>query len=334
MRVYRLPDAARIDYKLVLNGSTWILDPNNPHQQYSGFGPNSELRMPEWVFPQETVRDPSVPQGALSADLQIASDTLAYPVRYRVYTPAGYDALSNLPVIYVTDGHEYSDDRLGAMRIVVDNLIDDGRAAPALVVFIDPRSVATGQNQREDQYVQNPAFAHFVARELAPAVDAAYRTRTDRDGRVILGTSIGGVFALYLGLLHPNEFGRLAIQSPAFWVTESPDWWTGPSLYQMVAAAPASQFEVYMSAGTINDTATEARRMRDIMLSRSHGLTYREVPEGHSWGNWRALIDEMMIALVPGPASPTEAPVPCRWRSRESICAPSRPHPCPRTAWG
>jgi enterochelin esterase family protein len=202
------------------------------------------------------------------------------------------------------------------MRIVVDNLIDDGRAAPALVVFIDPRSVATGQNQREDQYVQNPAFAHFVARELAPAVDAAYRTRTDRDGRVILGTSIGGVFALYLGLLHPNEFGRLAIQSPAFWVTESPDWWTGPSLYQMVAAAPPSQFEVYMSAGTINDTATEARRMRDIMLSRSHGLTYREVPEGHSWGNWRALIDEMMIALVPGPASPTEAPVPSTGRLR------------------
>src|SRR5687768_16057338 len=53
MRVYRFPEAARIDYKLVLNGSTWILDPNNPHQQYSGFGPNSELRMPAWVFPTE-----------------------------------------------------------------------------------------------------------------------------------------------------------------------------------------------------------------------------------------------------------------------------------------
>jgi enterochelin esterase family protein len=312
MRVVALPEAARVDYKLVLNGSTWILDPNNPHQQWGGLGPNSELRMPAWVFPAETVRDPDVPAGTLSPDLVIASDTLGYGVRYRVYTPAAYASLSDLPVIYVTDGQDYADDRLGAARIVVDNLIDDGRAAPAIVVFVDPRSVVDGQNQREDQYVQNPAFAHFVARELVPVIDAAYRTRADRDARIILGTSLGGVFSLYLGLLQPDVFGRLAAQSAALWVTERPEWWTGPSLFEMMADAPAAPFDVFLSTGTIRDGEADARRMRDILLARAAGLAYREVPEGHSWGNWRALIDEMLIALVPGPAVPAEPAAPER----------------------
>lgn len=92
MRVYRFPEAARIDYKFVV-GSNWILDPNNPHTQMGGFGPNSELRMPGWVFPTETVRVAGRPQGTLSANLTLASTVLGYPVRYRVYTPPGYDGL-------------------------------------------------------------------------------------------------------------------------------------------------------------------------------------------------------------------------------------------------
>jgi enterochelin esterase family protein len=63
-----------------------------------------------------------------------------------------------------------------------------------------------------------------------------------------------------------------------------------------------------MSSGTINDGHLDARRMRDIMQVRGHTLTYQEVPEGHSWGNWRALIDEVLMALTPGGASPADAP--------------------------
>nr|MCU0407202.1 hypothetical protein [Ignavibacteriaceae bacterium] len=40
---------ARLDYKFVLNGSNWILDPENPHTCQGGFGPNSELSMPLYV---------------------------------------------------------------------------------------------------------------------------------------------------------------------------------------------------------------------------------------------------------------------------------------------
>ncbi len=291
-RVEAFDPAGRIDYKWVVDGS-WLVDPANPHQQWGGFGPNSELRMPEWVFPDETVQRPGLPSGTLSGPRTVASAHYEHPVTYRVWTPAVTGA--DHPTVYVTDGHEYADDRLGALPTVLDNLVAEGRIEPPVVVFIDPR--VGGQNRRSDQYVQNPGFAAFVATELVPAVDAAYPTRAEREARVILGTSLGGLFSAYLGTEHPDVFGRLAIQSPAFWVSETAAW-SGPSIYERVAAAPDG-LTVAMTTGTVNDTEEGARRMRDVLAARGGALTYLEVPEGHSWGNWRATLDVLLEALLP-----------------------------------
>ena len=300
--------AARVDYKLVVGGS-WVLDPNNPHQQWSGFGPNSELRMPAWTLAPETVYNPTIAHGTLGAAQTLQSARYGAPVVYRVWTPAGYDApgapLADLPVVYVTDGHEYADARLGALPTVLDNRIADGTLPPCLAVFIDPRW--QGQNRRQEQYVQNEGFAAFVADELVPAIDAAYRTRPHRDARVILGTSLGGLFSAYLGVRHPDTFGRLAIQSPAFWVSENPQMWTGPSIYALVGAAPGP-FGIAMTTGTIRDTQDGARRMRDVLLAQGRPLTYREVPEGHSWGNWRALLDDVLAPLLATGTTDTPEP--------------------------
>ena len=110
------PTDARLDYKLVLDDSTWTLDPANSLQMWSGFGGmNSELRMPDYAYPQVTIRRDDVPPGQLSDKLSIKSKHLGYEVNYRVYTPAGYDAQqydakqsTKLPVVYATDGHELS----------------------------------------------------------------------------------------------------------------------------------------------------------------------------------------------------------------------------------
>ncbi|MEL7364030.1 MAG: hypothetical protein AAFN13_18285, partial [Bacteroidota bacterium] len=130
--VTSFPDDARLDYKFVLNGSNWILDPANPHQQWGGFGPNSELRMPAWMLPDETIPDASVPAGTLTGDVRVESAALGYAVNYRVYTPAAYADLTGLPTVYVTDGHEYRDNRLGAMPTALDHVIADGTVAPLI----------------------------------------------------------------------------------------------------------------------------------------------------------------------------------------------------------
>ena len=303
LRLDRFDPAARIDYKIVVGGSNWILDPANPNRQASGFGPNSELRMPGWAAEPLTVRDAATPRGTLGPALTLASTRYTTaPVTVRVWTPAGYDAgTDRLPVVYVTDGHEYADDALGAVTIVLDNLVAARRIEPVIAVFIDPR--AGGQNRRQEQYVTNPAFAAFVATELVPRVDRDSRTRPDRASRASLGTSLGGLFSAYLGTAHPDTFGLLGIHSPAFQASET--------VYTLVDLAPAGAFRVAMTTGTINDTQAAAQRMRTVMTARGHAVTYREVPEGHSWGNWRALIDDVLVPFFPPrPATDTGATAP------------------------
>jgi len=144
---YRFPTDARLDYKLVVDGK-WIMDPNNEWVQFSGYGPNSELRMSGYMLPRETIEHEDIVHGSVSESVQIKSRFLGYEVRYNVYTPAGYSSASGLPVVYVADGQEYSDSRLGRMTIVLDNIIAANKIPPVIAVFIDPRNVETGENRR------------------------------------------------------------------------------------------------------------------------------------------------------------------------------------------
>ncbi len=282
-----LPTDARTDYKLILPGNNWILDPANPLQVWSGFGPNSELRMPDYVFPMETVRRDDVAHGTLGPDVRVHSTHLGYDVQYRVYTPTGYEALADLPVLYVTDGHEYAADHLGGMVIVLDNLIADGLIPPVLAVFMDPRNPDNlSENRRGKEYVANPDFLAYVADELVPAIDGVYRTRTTAMGRVILGTSLGGLNAAYFGATRPDVFGNLAIQSPAFWV------WT--SIYDRYRDEAHRALRIYMSSGTLHD-GDGGPTMAAILAEKGYDFTFHETHEGHSWGQWRGLIDEALI---------------------------------------
>ena len=292
-RVETLPADARVDYKLVVDGN-WRLDPHNPLQQWGGFGPNSELRMPAYVPSPETVRGDGVPAGTFRNAQVLPSARLGYSVRYRVWTPAGYEAdpdlFRNLPVLFVTDGHEYADDRLGAALPVLDNLVAEGRIQPPVVVFVDPRDPVSGTNRRQEQYVANPAFAGFVADELAPLIDAAYRTAGTEASRGVLGTSLGGVCALYFAAERPDAFRRIGTMSPALWAA--------PQLYDALAGQSLSQHH-FLSAGTLFDRTDNARAMRDVLSAPGYELTYAERNEGHSWGQWRALMAPMLEALFP-----------------------------------
>lgn len=279
------PKDARLDYKVVVDGSQWKLDPGNSYIQYSGFGPNSELRMPDWVYPAETKLIEGANRGSLSANQYIESipANLGYKVQYKVYTPYNYENLSNLPVVYVTDGQEYADDRLGSMLIVLDNLIYEGKIEPLIAVFIDPRDPDNlSSNRRMEEYAGNMRFANFVADELVNAIDSEYSTDKNPEKRCIMGTSMGGWNAAYFGLVRSDVFQLLAIHSPAFNSQIMNDYLQSANL----------PLKIFMSTGVINDTQDRARQMKDILEQKGYPLLYIEVNQGHSWGNWRALIQE------------------------------------------
>jgi enterochelin esterase family protein len=282
------PPNARIDYKIVLNGRTWITDPANPNQQWGGSGPNSELRMPEWKPEAISQSRKEVARGQLSENVLTSSESMGYTINYKVYTPANYQQLSDLPVIYITDGQEYADEKMGAMIHVLDNLIADQVIKPVIAVFIDPREDGNANNNRRMfELPLNDRFVHFITEELIPAVDTTYKTKATADARAIMGTSLGGLNAAYVGVKASDKINLIAIHSPSFWYR--------PQIYGMFEDSPTLPLKIFMSTGVISDTQEGARRMKAIMEEKKYPLEYREINEGHSWGNWRSLIDDILI---------------------------------------
>jgi len=280
------PSNARLDYKIVLNGSTWILDPANPFRQMGGYGYNSVLRMPDYEFPMEVLAREDTRKGTLSDNIPIYSNALAYSLHYRVYTPADYETLSHLPVLYITDGHEYANSLMGSVPTVLDNLIHDRKIKPLIAVFISPVTPGGGINRRMSEYNMNAAFADFLADELVPYIDSTYKTQTDPDSRCLLGTSMGGICSAYTGAVKPETFHLLAIQSPAFWYN--------PVIYNLYSDYPLRPLKIWMSTGTIHDMQSGALHMKEIFENKGYEYTYMEVPESHSWGNWRGQIDDIL----------------------------------------
>ncbi|MFN3561655.1 MAG: alpha/beta hydrolase-fold protein [Chloroherpetonaceae bacterium] len=280
-----LPRNARIDYKIVVDGN-WMLDPINPHTCKSGFGKSSELRMPDYEFPSETLPRDDVHKGSLH-HFTIQSQYLNYEVDYVVYLPHAYRRQQKLPVIYATDGYEYLDDEQGALRITLDNLIHDKKIAPVMCVFIDPRNPRNkSDNRRLKEYPMNETFGKFITEELIPTIDSTYKTNPSPKARVILGTSMGGLCAGYFGVAFSNYFHLLAIQSPSFW--------NKPELFAMYRKAKHLPLKIYLSSGVIYDSLQKTREMRDLFIENNYALYYRETNESHSWGNWRGRLPEML----------------------------------------
>jgi enterochelin esterase-like enzyme len=285
--VKEFPPDSRLDYKIVVN-KEWILDTANSNIQYSGFGPNSELRMPGWKYPVETIPQKNISHGSLSNDYFFRSrkENLNYKIQYKVYLPYAYEKLKNLPVAYVTDGEEYSETLQGGMIETLDNLIYEGKIKPIIAIFIDPCNPDTlYQNRRMQEYRESTPFINFVCQELVPHIDSNYHTIQNPDARLIMGASLGGWNAAWFGLKRADIFHLIGIQSPAF----------TDEIIKEYSASPLIPLKIFMSTGTIHDTQKQALKMKSILEKKNYLLSYIEVNEGHSWGNWRALIDDILI---------------------------------------
>jgi enterochelin esterase-like enzyme len=287
------PKNARLDYKILIDGNNWILDPVNPHQQWSGVGggsPNSELRMPEWKEDQEQETRTDIAHGTVKTDLLFNSKILKYQINYSVYLPAGYEKVGKLPVIYVTDGYEYMHPQLGNMITVLDNLIAEKKMKPIAAVFVDHREpVNRSNNRRMQELAMSSQYLEFFTKELLPEIEKNYPVTKDAKQRGIMGTSMGGLTATYFAFTKPDVFGLAGIQSPAFW--------TKPQIYQLCSNPASPTMKISMTSGLINDTSKESRKMKEVLEASSCVYNYREVNEGHSWGNWRNLIDDVLIDL-------------------------------------
>ncbi len=198
----------------------------------------------------------------------------------RVYTPPNYEpSPDSLPVILFHDGLEYIS--LAQANNVIDYLIAQNRIAPIIAVFVPPAN-------RTPEYSGNQIiqFTAFIVNELMPYIDQRYHTKRDPAYRAVLGASLGGNISLMLAYYYPNVFGNAAAQSS----------YVSGGISDAFQSSPRLNLKLYLDLGTY-DLPTLIPLVRNfipVLQSKGYTYLYREYHEGHSWGNWRAHIDNAL----------------------------------------
>lgn len=263
---------ARLDYKLVINQSSWITDPKNPNTCKSGFGTNSAFRMPQSKAPPETTFDLRIPPGTI-IDTLCFSASLNNTRKVAIYLPNGYSVLQEeYPVILFNDGLEYLE--LCQVNHILNYLIHKRIIAPVIAIFVAPVD-------RDPEYSGNrkDLYSQFITEELMTALDSKFRISRNPQKRAIIGISNGGNIALYIGVNHPEKFGKIAAQSSNV-IQE---------ITNVLRSKPPLPLSFYLDIGTydIDVLIPMATNLKTLLHEKGYPLEFREWHEGHSWCNWK-----------------------------------------------
>jgi predicted alpha/beta superfamily hydrolase len=129
---------------------------------------------------------------------------------------------------------------------------------------------------------------------------ARYRTLTGPSNTGLGGSSLGGLVTLYLGMLHPDVFGKLAVLSPSV-------WWDNRAILKLVRTIglkPRLQIWLDIGTGEGGKHVSNARALRDELIKAGwvvdSDLVYAEIPEaGHSEAAWAGRVGPFLEYLFP-----------------------------------
>ena len=234
--------------------------------------------------------------------------------RIDVYLPER-DGARRFPVVYMQDGQNLSDPaiafagRTWQLDVVLPRLAERG-VAPIVV------GVHHGGDRRVAEYSPFPdprhgggdgdRYVRFLTETLKPRIDRAYRTRRDRDSTAIVGSSMGGLIALYAFFRRPSPFGRAGAMSPSI-------WFGGRRILTFVEQSRAPRGRIYVDAGTaegvetIRDTRALARILRRKGYEPRGSLRYVEASgQQHREQDWAKRLPDVLEFLFRADAEPTE----------------------------
>lgn len=271
------PQTARVEYKFIVDGK-WILDPLNPNKVDNGVGgENSFFTMPDYKatnWDKELTFSPKFTQEEFEIDSKIFGKRIV-----KTYVPESKEPLS---VLYLQDGTDYKNRALAVIQQI--NLVKAGKIKPFIMVFLDPKD-------RMKEYWASDDYAKFLATEVVPAIDAKYKTIKSRDGRAILGASLGGVTSVHTALKYPKIFGRVGGQSSSFWIDDK----RVIKELEMLDAR-RTPFRFYFDVGTLEGAADNQKAI-SVLKSKNYDVTYEEAETGHNWTSWRDRLADAFVAL-------------------------------------
>jgi predicted alpha/beta superfamily hydrolase len=236
-----------------------------------------------------------------------------------VYTPPGYDADPgrHYPVVYMFDGqnlfrgdpHPSQSNAKWNADEAFNRLIASGEIEGAIVVgvYADPML-------RHNEYPPffesgrggggGVAMTEFMIRDLKPLIDNSFRTQPTREHTSLIGSSFGGLLALFAGLRHPEVYSRLGAVSPSFYYSKGAILDTILEYWQQFGGNPAALMAVYTDMGDAEHlpipqsipTREEYTRIVAFMLRAAGlGAEYHGIPGGtHHESSWAQRIQNIL----------------------------------------
>lgn len=198
------------------------------------------------------------------------------------------------PSVYVL--HGYSGNPYRTLKEDIPSL--PAQADQYGIIFILP------DGQFDSWYVNSPVrknsqYETFLGQELVHFIDGHYPTIADRYHRGIMGWSMGGHGALYVGLKNAGVFGALGSMCGAVdFVPFVQDFgidkiigtdaskWAGYTVYGNAKLFAFSQQALIISCGTSDPFLAQNRKLHEFLESQHVAHTYIEQEGAHDHAYW------------------------------------------------
>ena len=287
-----LPDDVYFEYGFVDQEGEIRRDPENDRKAQNPWFPNvSALSGPDYEPDPYASLELARATGTLDRH-RWESEILGQVRRASVYTPEGHSG--SLPTLIVQDGTAYL--RVARLPAILQALIEEGRAAPARLVLVEPVD-------RRAEYGFNETYRRFVLDEVLPRVEDRYG---EPDELIFMGASLGGLFSLTMALLHPGLVAGVVAQSGAFLGTpDEPEFYDNDRSWvlEQLADDASPGWRSYLEAGTIEWLTDVNRRVHAHLERADVAHAYAERNAGHNWVNWRNGLADALRFAVPAPSS-------------------------------
>lgn len=115
-----------------------------------------------------------------------------------------------------------------------------------------------------------------------------------------MGDSLGGQVSVFVGLKRPHQFKKVGAQSGAFWDGPSSIGAVGCQIIEQFRAADSSlDLTLFFTAGFYEGSVWEdTEKLVAIAKENNWKVNAMYLYEGHSWGQWRHTLNDMLEFLL------------------------------------
>ncbi|RKH34172.1 alpha/beta hydrolase-fold protein [Corallococcus sicarius] len=277
-RSLALPEDAYVEYALQDARGRRVRDAFNKRRSDNGFGGfNHCFWMPQAEATTLGKRVRGVPRGRVTRH-QVDTHECAVGAKRAValYAPP---VPGPVPLVVVLDGDDYLE-RV-QLPALVDNLIAQGRMRPVALAF-----VSNGGPARTLEYACNEATVSFLERHVLPLARAKLSLVDEQrtpGAHAVLGSSLGGLMALFVAQRLPGIFGRVLSQSGAFSIDG-----TDLLVFDLARRPAQPPLHVWMDCGRFEVLQDGNQRLLPVLQASGHRVTYRAYNGGHNYPAWQS----------------------------------------------